>query len=142
MGLFMVFVYFTLNEYSNASLGNIIFDYRVLLYIHRGYYVIYIMDKYYLSCPYFWAFLVAQMVKNLPVMQETQVSSLDLEDLLEKGMATHCSILAWRMPWTEVTVCRVAESARRRFLISVPQPILEFHPSMFLDLVAFTDDVL
>ena len=82
------------------------------------------------------------MVKNLPVMQETQVSSLDLEDLLEKGMATHCSILAWRMPWTEVTVCRVAESARRRFLISVPQPILEFHPSMFLDLVAFTDDVL
>ena len=38
------------------------------------------------------------MVKNLPVMQETQVQSLDWEDSLEKGMATHSSILAWRMP--------------------------------------------
>ena len=37
------------------------------------------------------------MVKNLPVMQETQVQSLDQEDLLEKGMATHSSILAWRI---------------------------------------------
>ena len=44
--------------------------------------------------------LVAQMVKNLPAMQETQVRSLGLEDLLEKGMATHSSILAWRIPWT------------------------------------------
>ena len=43
----------------------------------------------------------AQMVKNLPAMQETQVQSLDWEDRLEKGMATHCSILAWRIPWTE-----------------------------------------
>ena len=39
--------------------------------------------------------LVAQMVKNLPEMQETQVQSLGQEDPLEKGMATHCSILAW-----------------------------------------------
>ena len=45
--------------------------------------------------------LVAQMVKNLPAMQETQVQSLDLEDPLEKGIATHSSILAWRIPWTE-----------------------------------------
>ena len=45
--------------------------------------------------------LVAQMVKNLPAMQETQVRSLDQEDPLEKGMATHSSILAWRIPWTE-----------------------------------------
>ena len=44
---------------------------------------------------------VAQMVKNLPVMWETQVQPLDGEDPLEKGMATHCSILAWRIPWTE-----------------------------------------
>ena len=43
---------------------------------------------------YSWASLVAQMVKNLPVMQETQVQSLSLEDPLEKGMATHSSILA------------------------------------------------
>ena len=41
------------------------------------------------------------MVKNLPAMQETQVQSLDLEDPLEKGIATHSSILACRIPWTE-----------------------------------------
>ena len=46
-------------------------------------------------------FLVAQMVKNLPTIQETQVGSLGQEDPLEKGMATHSSILAWRIPWTE-----------------------------------------
>ena len=46
------------------------------------------------------ASLVAQMVKNLPAMQETQVPSLGLEDLLEKRMATNSSILAWRIPWT------------------------------------------
>ena len=41
------------------------------------------------------------MVKNPPAMQETQVQSLGPEDPLEKGMATHSSILAWRIPWTE-----------------------------------------
>jgi len=41
------------------------------------------------------------MVKNLPAMQETQVQSLGQKDPLEKGMATHFSILAWRIPWTE-----------------------------------------
>ena len=41
------------------------------------------------------------MVKNLPAIQETWVRSLGLEDPLEKGMATHSSILAWRIPWTE-----------------------------------------
>ena len=45
--------------------------------------------------------LVAQTVKNLPAMQETGVQSLGGEDPLEKGMATHSSILAWRIPWTE-----------------------------------------
>ena len=49
----------------------------------------------------FWASLVAQRVKNLSAMQETQVWSLGQEDPLEKGMATHSSILAWRIPWTE-----------------------------------------
>ena len=44
---------------------------------------------------------VAQIVKNLPAMQETQVRSLGWEDPLENGMATHSSILAWRIPWTE-----------------------------------------
>ena len=47
------------------------------------------------------ASLVPQMVKNLPAMQETQVQSLSREDPLEKRMATHSSILAWRIPWTE-----------------------------------------
>ena len=47
------------------------------------------------------ASLVAQMVKNLPSLQETWVQSLGWEDPLEKGMATHSSILAWRIPWTE-----------------------------------------
>ena len=47
------------------------------------------------------ASLVAQAVKNLPAMQETQVQSLGQEDPLEKQMATHSSILAWRIPWTE-----------------------------------------
>ena len=41
------------------------------------------------------------VVKNPPAMQETQVQSLDREDTLEEGMATHSSILAWRIPWTE-----------------------------------------
>ena len=45
--------------------------------------------------------LVAQMAKNLPATQENQVRSLGQEDSLEKGMATHSSILAWKLPWTE-----------------------------------------
>ena len=42
-----------------------------------------------------------QMVKNLPVIQEAWVGSLGQEDPLEEGMTTHCSVLAWRIPWTE-----------------------------------------
>ena len=45
--------------------------------------------------------LVAQTVKNLPAMQKTWVGSLDCEDPLEEGMATHSSMLAWRIPWAE-----------------------------------------
>ena len=45
--------------------------------------------------------LVAQMVKNLPAMKETRVQSLGWEDHLEKEMATHSSVLVWRIPWTE-----------------------------------------
>ena len=48
-----------------------------------------------------WASLVAQMVKNPPAVQETQVPSLGQEDPLEEGMATHSCILAWKIPWTE-----------------------------------------
>ena len=49
---------------------------------------------------YSWASLVAQLVKNLPAMWETWVRSVSWEDLLEKGIATHSSILTWRIPWT------------------------------------------
>ena len=50
---------------------------------------------------YSWASLVAQLVKNPAAMWETWVQSLDWEDPLEKGVATHSSILAWRISWTE-----------------------------------------
>ena len=49
---------------------------------------------------YSWASLVTQLVKNVLAMQETWVQSLGWEDPLEKGKATHSSILAWRIPWT------------------------------------------
>ena len=52
------------------------------------------------SLQYSWASLVAQLIKNLPSMQETWVQSLGWEDPLEKGTAIHSSILAWRIPWT------------------------------------------
>ena len=60
------------------------------------------------------ASLVAQMVKNLPAIQETWVRSLGWEDPLEKGKTTHSGILTWRIPWTEepgrLTVHGVAKS--------------------------------
>ena len=54
---------------------------------------------------YSWASLVAQLVKNPPAVWETWVQSLVWEDPLEKGTATHSSILAWKIPWS---VCRKA----------------------------------
>ena len=57
-----------------------------------------------------WASLVAQLVKNLPAMLETWVRSLGWEEPLEKGKATHSSILAWRTPWTVCIVHGVAKS--------------------------------
>ena len=50
---------------------------------------------------YSWTSLVAQMVKNPPAMRATWIQSLGWEDPLDEGMATHSSILAWRIPWTE-----------------------------------------
>ena len=57
-------------------------------------------DAHISICICVWASLVAQLVKNLPAMRETWVRSLGWEDPLEKGRATHASILAWRIPWT------------------------------------------
>ena len=51
--------------------------------------------------PAHWASLIAQLVKRLSAMQGSQLQFLGREDLLEKKMATHCSILAWRFPWAE-----------------------------------------
>ena len=63
--------------------------------------------------PDLWASLEAQTVKNLPAVQETWVWSLDQEDTLEKEMATHSSILAWKIPWRgawQTTAHRVTKS--------------------------------
>ena len=57
--------------------------------------------------------LVAQMVKNEPAMQETQVRSLSQKDPLKKGMATHSNIFAWRIPWPEEP-CRLQSMGSRR----------------------------
>ena len=56
---------------------------------------------FWISVDIFYLSLVAQMVKNPPAIQETRVQSLGREDPLEKEMATHSSILAWELPWTE-----------------------------------------
>ena len=73
----------------------------------------------------FWASLMAQIVKNPPAMRETRVPSLGWEDPLEKGMATHSRILAWRIPWTErlagykfVGSQRVRHDFRRTLLLN------------------------
>ena len=57
------------------------------------------MTKWYVAMP--WASLVAQTGKNLPAVQDTRLGFLGWEDPLEKGMATHSSILTWRIPWIE-----------------------------------------
>ena len=58
------------------------------------------MNKYNTDLVAWRAPLVAQLIKNLPAMRESWVRSLGWEDPLEKGKITHCSILAWRIPWT------------------------------------------
>ena len=64
-----------------------------------------------------WASLVAQMVKKMPAVQETWVQSLCWEDPVEKEMATHSNILAWRIPWTDH---EVAESDRTERIALLP----------------------
>ena len=58
------------------------------------------MLKFYMFLLSKWASLIAQLVKNPPAMQETLVPVLDHKGPPEKGKPTHCSILAWRIPWT------------------------------------------
>ena len=66
---------------------------------------------YYLGVPF-----VTQLIKNLPAIQETQVPSLGWEDPLEKGKATHSSVLAWRVPWG-----RKESDMKERLSLSLPQ---------------------
>ena len=81
-------------EYRH-QLSGILLQGKLVILLHFFFFLIFI----YLC---FSASMVAQTVKNLPAMQETQVRSLIQEDpLLEEGMATYSSILAWRIPWTE-----------------------------------------
>ena len=68
---------------------------NIILYLFRD-----ICSILYCLC-YYWDSLVAQLVKNLPAVQETRVQSLGWKDPLEKEMATHSSILAWEISWTE-----------------------------------------
>ena len=61
-----------------------------------------------------WAFLVAQLIKNPPAMQETWFQSLGWQGPLEKGKATHSSILAWRIPWTDRSGgCKESDTTER-----------------------------
>ena len=72
-------------------------------YLFIWFFYLYIFTYLFIYLVYtLWrASLVAQMVKNPPAIQETWIQSLGWEDPLEEGMATHSSILAWRIPWTE-----------------------------------------
>ena len=81
------------------------------------------------------ASIVAQMVKNLPAVLETPVQSLGWEDSLEKGKATHSSILAWRIPWTEepggvhsVGLPRVGHNCVTFTSLHTTSPFDFFHP--------------
>ena len=90
------------------------------------------------------ASLLAQVVKNLPEVQKTWVWSLDREDLLEKGMAAHSSILAWRIPWTDhgvVKSCtsRVTHTFTFTFILqSGPSPHLSLSPFLFSGTTVFS----
>ena len=68
---------------------------------------------------------LTRTVKNLLAMQETWVQSLDQKDLLEQGMATHCSILTWRIPWTEPPG-RLQSMGPQRVCFSIGFPKLIF----------------
>ena len=70
---------------------------------HTGFLFFNQLEKsfHFMKLEYIWASLVAQLVKNLPAMWETWVWSMDWADPLEKGKATHSSVLAWRIPGTE-----------------------------------------
>ena len=73
---------------------------------------------------YSWASLVIQLVKNSPAVWETWVQSLDWEDPLEKGTATHSSILAWRIPWTVQSVRSQRDMTEQLSLFHFTSPLI------------------
>ena len=88
-----------------------------------------------IGCPlqYSWASLVAQLVKNLPAMWETWVRSLGWEDPLEMEMATHSSILAWRIPRTVLSIGSQTWTQLRDFHFQVLWIFVKLFPHMFID---------
>ena len=81
---------------KGLELGMIVKMRALCFYVHNA-----LCQRYWYYILHQWASLVAQRLKRLPPMQETWVRSLGREDPLEKEMATHSSILAWRIPWME-----------------------------------------
>ena len=71
---------------------------------------------------------MAQLVKNPPAMWETWVPSLDWDDPLEKGTATHSSILAWRVPWTVLSPCKEMDTTERLSLHIQPYCDKDINP--------------
>ena len=83
-----------------------IFVFAFMYYLYKRYYKPITLQYDIANCVSWvptlcWASLIAQLGKNLPAMQETRVQFLGREDPLEKGMATHSSILTWRIPWAK-----------------------------------------
>ena len=74
---------------------------NVFILTTRIKYYVHILSRFSFQLHFCFSNLVAQMVKNLPAIQETQFLSLGWEDPMEKGKATHSRILAWKIPWTE-----------------------------------------
>ena len=94
-------MYLFTDEYS--VMANITYSLQHLTYSGPGIGLLVLIYKLFFLTPNkARTSLVAQLVKNPPAMRETQVQSLGWEDPLEKGKATHSSILAWRIPWTIV----------------------------------------
>ena len=95
------------------------------LYFNKIYICVYVC-KYIYIYVYIWASLIAQSIKNLPAMKETWVRFLGQEDALEKKMATHSSILAWRIPWTEEPG-RLQSMGSQELDTTTPQPFVYIH---------------
>ena len=97
------------------------------LYFNKIYICVYVCVYIYIYIyVYIWVSLIAQSIKNLPAMKETWVRFLSQEDALEKKMATHPSILAWRIPWTEEPG-RLQSMGSQELDTTTPPPFVYIH---------------